>query len=375
MAQRRGIGACSVILLALVFGLVGGGLGAYLYVTRLSPPTSGGTSQVNVGPQPVKIVTQEDATIEAVKRVSPGVVKIVSTRLVEPSNPIERLFGVGPQEQAAMGSGFVFEHEGEKLILTNTHVIGGADTLVVKTIGGEEFEAEKLGADPARDIAVIKPISPPADLAALPLGDSTSVQVGQKVLAAGNPFDFENTVTEGIVSAMGWREIAGSERYVIQTDAAINTGNSGGPLLDLGGNVIGINFAIFSPTRTSLGIGFAIPINQAKEMMYFLVNRGPWLGLHRLHPNSRGVARYLGLRTDKGVVVLGLAQDGPAARAGLQPGDVILKVAGEAVTDADQLQEKIRRYRIAEEIPLTVQRGDEQREIRVKAGTIPDGYY
>ncbi len=375
MQSSRGLSPAFIILLALIFGLAGGGLGAYVYVKSLPPPADGDGGTVTIRPQPIKVVTSEDAVIEAVKRVSPGVVKITSTRVVEPSNPFELFFGLQPREQEGIGSGFIFEYDDEKLILTNIHVIGGADRLVVKTVDGKEFEAEKLGADPSRDLAVIRPIDPPDDLVPLALGNSEEVSVGQRVIAVGNPFGFENTVTDGIISAQGWRQINDKSRYVIQTDAAINSGNSGGPLVDLGGNVIGINFAIFSPTKTSLGIGFAIPVNQAKEMLYFLVNRGPWLGLLNLRINSPGLAKYLGLRTDAGIVVLNVAQFGPAARAGIEPGDVIVEVAGQPVATPDDLQKQVRRHKIGDTISLTIQRLDQQEEIKVKAGKIPDGYY
>jgi len=292
--------------------------------------------------------------------------------VVEPSGFFFRL---PPQEQKGVGSGFVFEYNGKKLILTNTHVIGGADRLVVKTVDGDQFEAKKLGADPANDIAVIEPVDPPTDLEALSLGNSMQVRVGQKVIAVGNPFDFENTVTAGIVSAKGPREIRDKRREVIQTDAAINTGNSGGPLVDLGGNVIGINFAIFSPTKTSLGIGFAIPINQAREMMYFLVNRGPWVGLLNVQKNSQGLARYLQIGTDKGLVVIAVADGSPVAKAGIEPGNVILEVDSQVVTDPDELQKQIRSHKIGGIIRMTVQKGSELRQVQMKAGTIPAGYY
>lgn len=366
MARSRGLSVLTVIVVALIFGLIGGGIGTYVVMNN-TPPAIPPSPQ----PQPLKVISEDEAVIEAASKVSRGVVKIISIHLVESSG----FFRSPPRERAGIGSGFVFEHDGKKLILTNTHVVGGAERLIVKTVDGKEFEARKLGADPVHDIAVIEPVDPPAELTALPLGNSAQVRVGQKVIAVGNPFDFENTVTAGIVSAKGPREIRGKRREVIQTDAAINTGNSGGPLVDLGGNVIGINFAMFSPTKTSLGIGFALPINQAKEMMYFLVNRGPWVGLLNVLPNSPGLARYLQLGTDKGLVVIAVAQGSPAARARIEPGDVILEVDSQVVTDTDGLQKQIRSHKIGDIIELTVQRGSELRQVEIKAGTIPEGYY
>jgi len=339
MVRSTGLSLWVVAVVALVFGLIGGGVGTYVVINTTPAATPANSQPLSTQPQPVKVISEDEAVVEAASKVSRGVVKIISTHLIEPSGFFFRL---PPYEQTGVGSGFVFEYGGKKLILTNTHVIGGAKRLVVKTVDGNEFEAKKLGADPANDIAVIEPVNPPSDLIALPLGNSAQVRVGERVIAVGNPFDFENTVTAGIVSAKGPREIRDKRRDVIQTDAAINTGNSGGPLVDLGGNVIGINFAIFSPTKTSLGIGFAIPINQAKEMMYFLVNRGPWVGLLNVQKNSQGLAHYLQLQTDKGLVVIAVAEGSPVAEAGIEPGDVILEVNSQVVTDADELQKPTR---------------------------------
>lgn len=367
----------TIAAVALVFGVVGGGLGAYLYgrgTATAASSTAAGPAATRPGP--VRVITEEDAIIEAIEQASPAVVKIVSTRIVEPRDLFEWLFGGGrPREQQGIGSGFIFDHEGQPLILTNAHVVGGADRLTVKLPDGTEFEAEKLGIHPDYDIAVIKPISPPTDLPTVSLGDSLQVRVGQWVIALGNPFGFENTATLGIVSAMDYRQIRGQNRYVIQTDAAINLGNSGGPLVDLGGNAIGINYAIYSPTATSLGIGFAIPINQAKEMMYFLVNRGPWIGLLDTRPNSPGLARWVGLSTDKGVVVVRVASQGPLARAGVRRGDVILQADGKLVANAREIEEIVLGHKIEDVITFTIQRDTERLDISVQAGTIPAGYY
>jgi len=372
MARGKGLSMLAVVVIALLSGIAGGSIATYVVMNSTTQGTLPSPQPTSPQPQPVKVISEDDAVIQAAQKVSHGVVKIISTRLVEPPGFFFRL---PPYEQTGVGSGFVFEYGGKKLILTNTHVIGGADRLVVKTVDGDQFEAKKLGADPANDIAVIEPVDAPRTLVALPLGNSAEVRVGQKVIAVGNPFDFENTVTAGIVSSKGPREIRDKKREVIQTDAAINTGNSGGPLVDLGGNVIGINFAIFSPTKTNLGIGFAIPINQAKEMMYFLVNRGPWVGLLNVLKNSQGLARYLQLQTDKGLVVIAVADGSPVARAGIEPGDVILQIDGQTVTDPDELQKRIRSHKIGDIIELTVQRGGQLQQIQVKAGTIPKGYY
>jgi len=373
MQPNKGWGIVALVVVMGVCGVVSGGIGAYLYGWGVAAATTPDIPVIT--PETVvRVVPEEDAIVEAIQRASPAVVKIVSTRIVEPRDVFDLFFGGGqPREQKGIGSGFIFEHEGNKLILTNAHVVGGADRLTVSLASGAEFEAEKLGIHPDYDIAVIKPINPPANLTALSLGDSESVRVGQRVIALGNPFGFDNTATMGIVSAIGTRRIKGQDRYVIQTDASINKGNSGGPLVDLGGNAIGINYAIFSPTATNLGIGFAIPINQAKAMMYFLVNRGPWIGLAKAIPNSPGFARWAGLATDKGVVVL-LAQ-GPLAAADVQRGDVILAVDGQPVTNLEEVERIVLSHRIGETITFKIQRNTQQLDISVQAGTIPEGYY
>jgi len=379
MQSSKGWSVIAIVVVAVVCGLVGGGLGAYLYgwgSAVAAPDTT--PAPVTGHPGAVRVITEDDAIIEAIEKASPAVVKIISTRLVSP-DVFEWFFGGGqPREQKGIGSGFIFDHDGQPLILTNAHVIGGADRLAVKLPDGTEFEAEKLGVHPDYDIAVIKPISPPGQLPTVALGDSEQVRVGQRAIALGNPFGFENTATLGIVSAMDYRQIKGQNRYVIQTDAAINQGNSGGPLVDLGGNAIGINYAIYSPTATSLGIGFAIPINQAKEMMYFLVNRGPWIGLLDTRPNSPGLAHWARLATDKGVVVVSVAREGPLARAGVgRRGaiDVILRVDGKPVHNAQEIEEIVLSHKIGEVITFDIQRGTEQFEVSVRAGTIPEGYY
>lgn len=383
MTRNRGLSAFSVVLLALIFGVIGGGAGAYYMLATQSP--AGGAQPVAI-PQPtdagsglqpatVQVSTEKDAIVNAVKRVKSAVVKVVGAR--EPRNLQEMLMSGGLIE--GMGSGFIFEYEGRKLVLTNNHVIGDFTDLTLRLTDGRQLKARPLGYKRAEDLAVLEIIDPPNDLVAVNLGDSDKLQAGEWVIAVGNPFNFEHTVTVGVVSAIGVRQIGEQQRNVIQTDAAINSGNSGGPLLDLAGNVIGINFAIFDPQRnqvaTTVGIGFAIPINQAKELMYFLVHRGPYLGLAHVMPNSEGLARYLGLRTDKGFVVRVLYRDSPAVKAGMEINDVVLKVNGQELADLDALQKVIFKHKIGDTIAFTVQRGAKQLEIPIVAGTAPEDMY
>ena len=282
---------------------------------------------------------------------------------------------------SGIGSGVVFEYEGRKLVLTNTHVIADFTDLTLKFVDGRELKARPLGRMPTEDLAVLEIIDPPSDLTAAPLGDSDKVRPGEWVIAVGNPFNFEHTVTVGVISAVGLRQFGDRSRKVVQTDAAINAGNSGGPLVDLAGNVVGINQMIFSPggapgaVAVNVGIGFAIPINQAKELMYFLVHRGPFIGLAQVISNSPAFAKYFDISTDEGVVIMGIYQGSPAHEAGLRVRDVILAVDGENVATAEDLQKAIFKHKIGDTVRLTVERAGRRMEFGVVAGTAPEDIY
>jgi S1-C subfamily serine protease len=372
MNSSRGV-SCSIILVAVVFGVVGGFGGAALYakygrqmVAPLSLPAARG------GTEKIEVETDKDAIVNAVAKASPSVVKIVGAR--EPQN-MQELMQSG-EEVKGIGSGVIFDYNGRKLILTNRHVVGGFTDLTVKLVDGRQFPAKTLGSDPHKDLAVVEIVNPPADLVAAPLGDARKLKIGEWVIAMGNPYDYEHTVTVGVVSAKGFRSVGNGEmRNVIQTDAAINQGNSGGPLLDLGGNVVGINYKIFSTTGASVGIGFAIPINEATEMMYFLVNRGPWLGIASTEVNSEGFAHYLGIAPTKGIVVLGVYKGSPAEKAGMQPKDVITAVDASPVTNSEEFQAAVFKHKIGDVVKLTVERAGGKAEVSVTAGKVPEGTY
>lgn len=384
MSSQQGPGALGVVVLALIFGVIGGGVGGYLFargeygpadpptVIQQPPPGDDG-----LPPARVEVRTDKDAIVNAVASVSPAVVKITGLR--EPRNWMELVMSGGVVR--GIGSGVVFEYEGRKLVLTNTHVISDFTDLTLKFVDGRELKAKPLGRLPAEDLAVLEILDPPPDLTAAPLGDSEKVRPGEWVIAVGNPFDFEHTVTVGVVSAAGMREFGDRSRKVIQTDAAINAGNSGGPLVDLAGNIVGINHMIYSPggapgaVAVNVGIGFAIPINQAKELMYFLVHRGPFLGVANVMPNSTAFARYFDLSTAEGMVVMGVYQGSPAQEAGLRVRDVILAVEGDEVSNTEELQKAIFRHKIGDTIRLTVERAGRRMEIDVVAGKAPDDIY
>jgi S1-C subfamily serine protease len=373
--NRTGMSAGLLLLLAAVLGVAGGVGGAYLMLQRAPAPavTSPGAPEVVCPPSRLEVETDSNAIVRAVKRTSPAVVKVIAAQTPEQS-PMDYLFGGQQQEQVAIGSGSVINYQGRPLVLTNAHVAANADHLIVKLVDGRELKAHLAGAEESSDIAAVEIDDPPADLKFATLGDSAKLQVGEWVIAIGNPYDYEHTVTVGVVSATGYRAVS-KDRYqnVIQTDAAINQGNSGGPLCNIAGDVIGINYRIFSPTGATVGIGFAIPIDSAKQMLYFLTNGGPWIGLGETVTNNAGLAQYLGLTTPKGVIVVEPMRGGPVEKAGMRPRDVILKLGAAEVSGTDQFRDELLKHKIGDTIVLTVQRGDQQFQVQVVAGRHP-GY-
>lgn len=313
----------------------------------------------------------------AAERVEPSVVHITSQARVR---SIRRdLFGrrlAGPEElqPTGLGSGVIADASG--LILTNNHVVKDADVLVVRLTDGREFEAEIVGTDPQRDLAVLRIDAD--NLKAATLGDSDDLRVGEWVLAIGSPFGFENTVTAGIVSATGRRGIGlVSERFkeyedFIQTDAAINPGNSGGPLINLAGEVVGINTAIASRTGGAMGIGFTIPSNMARTVMNSLVKDGRvgrgWLGV-TMRPLTAESARALGLSpTQKGVVIAEVLADSPASAAGLKSDDIILTIENRPVDSPTALVTGIETIPPGTVASFSVLRDGKPKQVPVRIG-------
>ncbi len=288
----------------------------------------------------------------------------------------ERFFrGRMPQQpreyrQTGQGSGFIISDNG--YILTNNHVVGEADMITVKTHDGREFNAKLIGTDEKSDVAVIKIEG--EDLPTMPLGDSDKLDIGEWVIAIGNPFGLAETLTFGIVSAKG-RSTVGIADYedFIQTDAAINPGNSGGPLINLDGEAIGINTAIFSQSGGSVGIGFAIPINMAKNIKDQLVTQGKvtrgQLGVS-ISDLTSDVAEYFGLDSTKGVVVNEVMEGSPAQTGGLEAGDVILKINGRDVEGMGQLRNTIASLEPGTTVRLTVNRKGKEKTVKVKIGEL-----
>jgi serine protease Do len=267
--------------------------------------------------------------------------------------------------QQSLGSGFIIDRDGS--ILTNNHVVENGQKITVKLNDGREFEAKVVGKDAKTDIAVIK-IDAKGDLPVAPLGDSEKLEVGEWVVAIGNPFGLESTVTAGIVSAKGRHIGAGPYDNFIQTDASINPGNSGGPLLNLRGEVIGINTAIFSQSGGNIGIGFATPINSAKEILPELKSKGKvtrgWLGVS-IQSVTPDIANSLGLERSRGALVADVLKDGPAERAGLKVGDVIVAFDGTEIKDSTDLPAIVARTRPGKQVNIKVLRDKKDMTIPV----------
>ena len=327
----------------------------------------------------------EENNITLYREVGPGVVNITSV-------VIDRDFFYNAVPREGAGSGSIIDAEGH--ILTNHHVIRDSTKLEVTLSDGSRWPAKLVGSDPDNDLAVIKIDAPEEKLTVIPLGDSTELEVGQKVLAIGNPFGLGQTLTTGIISSLG-RSIRSQNGVliedVIQTDAAINPGNSGGPLLDSEGRIIGINTAIISPTGASVGIGFATPINTAKRVLPDLIAKGhvsyPWLGVS-IYPLIPEFAKALGLEIERGAVIAEVVPGGPAEEAGLKGGtkqvqignslleaggDVITELDGEGVTSSDDLIRKLRDHKPGDGIVLKVLRDGKPLTVPVTLGERPSG--
>ncbi len=289
--------------------------------------------------------------------------------------PFERFFGPLPRrpfKQRSLGSGFIINRDG--YILTNNHVIENADEIVVRTVDEKEYKAKVVGRDSKTDIAVIK-IDDAKDLTTVTMGNSDDLRVGEWVMAIGNPFGLEHTVTAGIVSAKGRFIGQGSYDNFIQTDAAINPGNSGGPLINLKGEVVGINTAIFSRSGGNIGIGFAIPVNVAKDLLPELEEKGKvtrgWLGvmIQRVTPD---IAESLGLPAPKGALVADVMKDGPAQAAGLKVGDVIVEFDGHAIKESTELPMLVARTAVGKTVTLKVVRDKGTQSFSLKIGELKE---
>lgn len=328
---------------------------------------------------------------EAVQRVGPAVVRIDSERTVSSQrgsryfqDPFGRFFGEGDSPSSRVeegtGSGFIINSDG--VILTNAHVIDGADRVTVILTDGRQLEGQVLGQDLLTDVAVVKIEA--TDLPTVSLGNSDQLQPGEWAIAIGNPLGLDNSVTVGIVSATGRSsaDIGVSDRRVgfIQTDAAINPGNSGGPLLNQQGEVIGMNTAIISGAQ---GLGFAVPINTVQRIADELALNGrvdhPYLGIEmvaltptikeRINADSNS---GITVQEDQGVLIVRVVENSPAAQAGLQAGDVVVTIGNKAATNADTVQQTVESSKIGEDLPIEVRRNGQTLKLSVQPAVLPD---
>jgi S1-C subfamily serine protease len=374
--------------MAVVLLLVGIVIGSHMPAVRAGPTAT---------PTPLPLSTRADIAtalqeqlVAIYEKAGPSVVHIRNQRTV-----VDFFGQIIPQ--GGTGTGFVYDAQGH--IVTNYHVVEGAQSLDVTLADGRTFSASLVGSDPVNDLAVIRirtnePLPPP-----LPLADSAQLRVGQIVLAIGNPFGLEQTLTMGIVSALG-RVIQSPENNrfigeVIQTDAAINPGNSGGPLLDLQGRVIGVNTQIVSPSGASAGIGFAVSANTVARVVPVLIARGayphPWLGVQvvELNPSLAALLEQAGMKVPvtRGLLILETVANGPAARAGLRApdrvvsvgnsrvpvgGDIIVRINDTPVSTFQDLTVYLEtKTRSGETVTVTVVRDGKEQTIRVRLGTQP----
>lgn len=376
------LSARQILLIALISGLFAAGAIAVVdrVSNRLQPARAAYSESSPSNITDPASATDEQNNIEIYRTLSPGVVNVHSTSYARD------FFGfVEPQEGS--GSGSVIDQDGN--ILTNYHVIEGAQKLAVSFGGQKNYAAKVVGGDPDTDLAVIKLIERPKEsLTIVPLGDSDKLEVGQKVLAIGNPFGLDRTLTTGVISGLQRPIRARNNRQIegaIQTDASINPGNSGGPLLDSHGRMIGINSQILSPTGASAGVGFAVPVNIAKRIVPELLRSGeirrPKLGI-----STRDVDALKGqveLPVSDGVLIWQIAPGGPAANAGLRGltqtengdveiGDVIVGIDNEKVGNTDELYRLLNKHAVGDQVQVQILRNGRRVSVPVRLTQTPD---
>lgn len=347
------------------------------------------------GLSPVFARAAPDSFADLAEKVTPAVVNISATQVVEdkkldlpklpPGSQLDDMFeeflkrhrqqnGDGRSHRSSsLGSGFVIESSG--IVVTNNHVIDGANEIEVIFTDGTKLKAELIGKDAKVDVAVLR-VKPAKPLAAVKFADSDKSRVGDWVLAVGNPFALGGTVTAGIISATRRNIDSGPYDNYIQTDAAINKGNSGGPLFDLDGEVIGINTAILSPSGGSIGIGFATPANTAgpviDQLIKFGETRRGWLGV-RVQNVDETIAESLGLGKARGALVAGVDEKGPSAGSGFKPGDVIVSFDGKPVANARELPKIVAQTPVGKEVDVVVIREGKEQSKKVTLGRLEDG--
>ena len=340
-----------------------------------------------------------DSFADLAAKLLPAVVNISTTQTIKgdksnrlpdmpqfpPGSPLEDLFkdfmnrnrgnggpDAAPRRAQSLGSGFVIDPSG--LVVTNNHVIADADEITVTLQDNTNLKAEVVGRDTKVDLALLR-VKPTKPLSAVKFGDSDQTRVGDWVLAIGNPFGLGGTVTAGILSARGRDISAGQYDDFLQTDASINRGNSGGPMFNMNGEVIGVNTAIYSPTGGSIGIGFAIPANMARpvieQIKEFGRPRRGWLGV-RIQSVTDEIAESLGLDKPRGALIASVNDGGPAQKGGIQPGDVVLSFDGKEIADVRQLPRIVAETPIDKSVKVTVWRKRKEETVEVKVGLLDE---
>ncbi|HEY6364635.1 MAG TPA: DegQ family serine endoprotease [Candidatus Binatia bacterium] len=349
----------TLVAMGVIFLLIGLGVGAGVNqggLSRIAALYSFGNAAAQE-PKPMTTAQRLGDFVTLAKKLKPEVVNISTTQTkkeLDAPNPFER----------TLGSGFIIDPNG--LILTNYHLVDNARKIIVRLLDGREFTGKVVGKDQQTDIALVKINA--QDLPVAPMGDSDRLEVGEWVMAIGNPFGLDYTVTSGIVSAKDRQIGAGAYDHFIQTDASINPGNSGGPLVNLQGEVVGIDTAIFSQSGGNIGIGFAIPINLVKDLLPELKNGGKitrgWLGVS-IQGITPDLAASLGLEQVKGALVSNVVHNGPADRAGIKAGDVIVGYEGKAINNANDLPSLVAGTPVGKTVSLQVLRGEKETPIAV----------
>ncbi len=376
------LSARQILLIALISGVFAAGVVVLVdrLGNRFQPSSAAFSEKAPAGITDPSVATDEQNNIEVYRTLSSGVVFIHSTSYAR-----DFLGFVEPQEGS--GSGSIIDEQGD--ILTNYHVIEGAQKLSVSLGGQKDYAARVVGGDPDTDLAVIRLLErPTGPLTVVPLGDSDKLAVGQKVLAIGNPFGLDRTLTTGVISGLQRPIRARNNRLIegaIQTDASINPGNSGGPLLDSHGRMIGINSQILSPSGASSGVGFAVPINIAKRVVPQLLQGGqvrrPKLGISTR--DVEAIRNQIDLPVSDGVLILQVARGSGAANAGLRGlqqtengdvelGDIILGINGEKVANQDELFRITEKHQVGETVQVLILRDGRRMTVPVRLTESPD---
>ncbi len=371
--KRGGVGMMMLALL-MMLGLVAGGIGGGATAWTLAQASS---------PQAATTIAPTTSNVQTVENQNSSAIGSLYTQVSNSVVSVQTTLGNGRFSGSGEGSGIVVD---KTHVLTNYHVVQGANTIRVVLADGTSVTATVAGSAPQDDLALLSANLPADKVQVATLGDSDSAQVGDEVVAIGNPFGLDHTVTAGIISAVNRSWSSGNQpvRPMIQTDAPINPGNSGGPLFNMQGQVIGINTAIESPVEGSVGVGFAIPINRAKSLLPQLSQGSTiqrvWLGISGVALNA-DVASQINAPVSKGVLVAGVTANSPAAKAGLQGsdpttsstlGDIITAVDGNAVSSVEDLTNYLTNKHSGDTVTLTILRGGQQQQVKVTLEPWPD---